>query len=270
MKLKRRQPSKGSHLPIVLTIAGSDSGGGAGIQADLRTFAALGVHGVTAITCITAQNPKRVTSVMPVSAKMIVAQLDALAGELRPTAAKSGMLYSESIVRVVADYWAQMRGIPLIVDPVMVATSGSTLLSVPAVNAIRNHLLPKATLVTPNLDEAELLSGMILRTVEDLRKAARWLYAEFGCAVLAKGGHLKAMSEAIDIFFDGQEELLLSAPFVRGVATHGTGCTYSAAIAANLALGMKLNAAVVKAKSTITKAILNSRGAGHHSVLWPT
>jgi hydroxymethylpyrimidine/phosphomethylpyrimidine kinase len=258
--------SKTINLPVALTIAGSDSGGGAGIQADLKTFAALGVHGVSAITCVTAQNPKRVLGIEACSPAMVRQQLDAVFAELPPAAAKTGMLYSAEIIRVATKF-LRARKIPLVVDPVMVATSGRPLLKRDAVKILRRELLPLATLITPNLPEAELLTGLRLRSVEDMRGAARELHRQFGCAALVKGGHLRGAREAADIFFDGKNELLLTAPFIRGIRTHGTGCTYSAAIVAYLALGSPLPKAVSLAKDYITRAIARSCRAAGHSVL---
>ena len=251
---------------MALTIAGSDSGGGAGIQADLKTFAALGVHGTSAITCITAQNPKRVTGIQPVRADMVRRQIKAVFAELRPDAVKTGMLFSADIIGVVAEFLAGKRP-PLVVDPVMVATSGARLLKPSAIRVLKERLLPLATLVTPNLDEAEILVGRKLRTLSDLRGAAREIHERFGCAALVKGGHLQTLAEAVDVFFDGRELTLLRARRVRGVSTHGTGCTYSAAIAALLALGHPLPRAVELAKHHITRAISHSRKAGRHWVL---
>jgi hydroxymethylpyrimidine kinase/phosphomethylpyrimidine kinase len=258
--------SNNSTLPIALTIAGSDSGGGAGIQADLKTFAALGVHGTCDITCITAQNPKRVLAIEPCSAAIVRKQLEAVFAELPPTAAKTGMLYSAEIIRAVAKFFRSHK-IPLVVDPVMVATSGRRLLRPGAVKILCRELFPLATLVTPNLPEASLLTGRRLNSVEDMRRAARELHRRFGCAVLVKGGHLRGAREAADIFFDGKTELLLTAPFVRGIRTHGTGCTYSAAITAHLAHGFDLPNAVARAKEYITRAIEQSRKAAGHSIL---
>ena len=254
-------------LHVALTIAGSDSGGGAGIQADLKTFAALGVHGTCAITCITAQNPKGVYGIQACSVEIVRRQIKAVFEELHPVAVKTGMLYSAPIIHVVADYFLRRKGAPLVVDPVMVSTSGAQLLKRAAVKALCEELLPLATLITPNLDEAEILVGEKLASVTDLRAAARVLYGRFGCAVLVKGGHLRGLKEAVDIFYDGRQELLLSAPFIRGVSTHGTGCTYSAAIAGYLARGCALARAVERAKNYITQAIARSQAAAGHSVL---
>lgn len=259
--------TKRAVLPIALTIAGSDSGGGAGIQADLKTFTALGVHGTSAITCLTAQNPKGVLGVQATTPVQLRQQLDAVFAELPPKAAKTGMLYSTALIRVVVETFRRAKALRLIVDPVMVATSGARLLQPSAIRALGDDLLPLATLVTPNLDEAELLLGVKIRDEEDLRQAARSLVKRFGCAALVKGGHLRGTREAVDIFNDGRTELLLTAPFVRGVSTHGTGCTYSAAIAAACARGMALPEAVQLGKQFITAAIADSQRIGRHFVL---
>lgn len=259
--------SKRPRLPIALSIAGSDSGGGAGIQADLKTFAALGVHGASVITCLTAQNPRGVLGVQLATPKIVRRQLEAIYRELPPTACKTGMLYSAEIIRVIVEFFSRKNLLPLIVDPVMVATSGACLLRPSAVKTVCDRLLPLATLVTPNLDEAELLLSIKIRDEEGLRAAARQIVTRFGCAALVKGGHLRGTREAVDIFNDGKTELLLTAPFVRGVSTHGTGCTYSAAIAAHCARGLALARAVQEAKKFITQAIAESRRVGRHFVL---
>lgn len=258
---------KRSALPIALTIAGSDSGGGAGIQADLKTFTALGCHGTTAITCITAQNPKAVTGIQPIRPDLVRKQIEAVFAELPPRAVKTGMLFSSEIINAVAEFFASGKRPPLVVDPVMVATSGAVLLKPSAIRALKERLLPRATLVTPNLDETRLLLGRKLRTLEDLLDAAEELHAKFGCAALVKGGHLKLGAEAVDVLFDGKRFTVLKARRVAGVSTHGTGCTYSAAIAAYLAQGRKLSPAVVAAKQFITQAIRLSYRAGKHPVL---
>jgi len=247
--------SKRQKLPVALTIAGSDSGGGAGVQADLKTFAALGVHGTSAITCITAQNPKEIRGLQASRSPIVRQQIEAVFAELPPRAVKTGMLFSTGIIRVVINLFKGHQGPPLIVDPVMVATSGARLLKPSALKLLQRELLPIATLVTPNADETEILTRKKMRTVEDLRWAAREIKSQYGCAALIKGGHLKGLREAIDIFYDGKTELLLSAPFIPGVSTHGTGCTYSAAIAGYLALGCDLLHAVELSKNYITQAI---------------
>jgi len=258
---------KRTQLPIALTIAGSDSGGGAGIQADLKTFASLGVHGTSAITCITAQNPKGVIGIQACRPEIVRQQIEAVFAELPPAAVKTGMLYSAEIIRVVVRWFNHGKRPALVVDPVMVATSGARLLKPSAIELLKRELLPLAAVVTPNLDEAEILVGEKLRSVEDLRAAARALQRRFGCAALVKGGHLRGLKEAVDIFYDGRQELLLSAPFVRGVSTHGTGCTYSAAMAGYLARGRSLSQSVQMAKEYITQAIAQSQTAAGHSLL---
>lgn len=274
--------SKIAQRPAALTIAGSDSGGGAGIQADLKTFAAFGIHGVSAITCLTAQNPKRVLAVEPCPPIMLQRQIEAVFAELRPGAAKTGMLFTAENIHVVAKFFgarAARPRVPLVVDPVIVSTSGTILLKPPAIKILKEQLLPRATLVTPNLHEAEVLLGEKIASVENMRRAARKIHACFGCAALIKGGHLTAarerfsreggrgLREAVDIFFDGRVELLLTAPFIKGIRTHGTGCTYSAAITAALTTGRHLPQAVGLAKNYITRAIAHSyRVAGHFAL----
>ncbi len=284
--------TKRKQRPVALTIAGSDSGGGAGIQADLKTFAALGVHGASAIACLTAQNPKRVLGVEACSPKILRQQIEAVFEELPPCAVKTGMLFSAENISAVADFLARQklvgrassraatmssrngsrgrsphREIPVIVDPVMVSTSGARLLRPNAVKTLREKLLPLATLVTPNLDETEILTGHQPASIEEMREAAREIHSRFGCAALVKGGHLRGGSDAVDIFFDGKTELLLTAPFVKGVSTHGTGCTYSAAICAALALDETLPQAVQTGKKFITRAISESYRVGKHFAL---
>ncbi len=259
-----------SHLkkiPCALTIGGSDSGGGAGIQADLKVFAAYGVHGASAITCITAQNPRAVTGFQPAGPGIVRAQIMAVESELRPAAVKTGMLYSKrAILEVMTWRRSGSSELPLVVDPVMIATSGAKLLR-PSAYLPMLELFRLSTLVMPNVPEAEFIVGMPLGDVENLRSAARLIHRQFGCAALVKGGHLKGLREAVDVFCDGKVELLLTAPYVRGVSTHGTGCTYSAAVTAGLALGLSLEKSVVRAKEFISNAISQSRGVARHSVL---
>lgn len=258
-------------LPVALTIAGSDSGGGAGIQADLKTFAAFGVHGTSAIACLTAQNPRRVLLVAPCSPRLLRRQIEAVFEELPPRAVKTGMLGSAANLRVVADFFrARLARSPvaLVVDPVMVSTSGTVLLPPAARKLMASQLLPLATLITPNLDEVAVLLGQRPRSSDEMRAAARKLQYRYGCAVLVKGGHLKGAT-AGDIFFDGRLELELSAPRISGVRTHGTGCTYSAAICAALALRRDLPAAVRMGKQFITAAIAGSYRVGRHFALGP-
>lgn len=251
-----------------LTIAGSDSGGGAGIQADLKAFAALGVHGTSVLTCVTAQHPGAVLGVHAVPPASVAQQLKAVSEGFAPGAVKTGMLFSSAIVERVAEWLGTIPGVPVVVDPVMVATSGARLLKPAAIRALTGRLLPLATLATPNVDEASVLTGVIIREPEDLRQAARVIHERFGCAALIKGGHLEG-AEAIDVFWDGREEWLLSSPRVHGVSSHGTGCTYAAAIAGYLALGCRLFHAVEMGKTFVSQAIAQSVRVGPHAVLNP-
>ncbi len=243
--------SEGKKIPVAVTIAGSDSGGGAGIQADLETFAALGVHGTSAITCLTAQNPKKVWAIEAVRPEMVEKQLKAIFAYFQPGAAKTGMLFSAEIIRVVAKFFADKR-IPLIVDPVMIASSGTRLLEKSAMHALQKNLLPLATLVTPNLDEAEILLGKKISSREELQAAAKDIYERFGCPALVKGGHLPG-AQAVDFFYDGKMELELRAKFITGISMHGSGCTHSAAITGYFALGHDLPAAISLTKKFITR-----------------
>lgn len=258
---------KAANLPVALTIAGSDSGGGAGIQADLKTFTALGCHGTTALTCVTAQNPRAVTGIQPIRADIVRKQLEAVFAELPPRAVKTGMLFSTELINTVAGFFPTRKQPPLVVDPVMVATSGAILLKPSAIRALKERLLPRATLVTPNLDETELLLGRKLTTLEALLDAALELHATYGCAALVKGGHLKLGDEAVDVFFDGKRFTVLKARRIKGISTHGTGCTYAAAITAYLAQGERITAAVQRAKEFVTRAIRLSYHAAKHPVL---
>jgi hydroxymethylpyrimidine kinase/phosphomethylpyrimidine kinase len=252
--------------PAALTIAGSDSSGGAGLQADLRTLARLGVHGASVVTCVTAQNPVAVTAIHPTPAKVVAAQLDSVFGSLPIRAVKTGMLYSRPIIDAVADHLAKCKRLSLVVDPVMLSSSGTPLLKLSAAAALAKRLLPLAKLVTPNLDEAAALAKRRVREPEEMRDAARAIHEQFGCAVLVKGGHMKT-TEAIDLFYDGREEFLLSAPRVRGVSPPGTGCTYSAAITAFLAKGEPLPRAVELAKQHVAEAFSAVFRVGKHRFL---
>jgi hydroxymethylpyrimidine/phosphomethylpyrimidine kinase len=194
-------------------------------------------------------------------------QIEAVFAELPPAAAKTGMLYSEEIIRVVIACFRPRSRPPLVVDPVMISTSGARLLKSSAINLLKRQLLPLATLVTPNLPEAEALIDRRLKSIDDLRAAARELFERFGCAALVKGGHLRDSRNAVDIFFDGRRELVLKSKFIKRVSTHGTGCTFSAAIAAQLARGQSLARAVMSAKEHITEAIRQHQRIGGHTVL---
>ena len=241
--------------PVVLTIAGSDSCGGAGIQADLRVFAALGVRGVSVVTAVTAQSPKIVRAVEGVKVEMVREQLAAVFEGNKPKAAKTGMLLTARNVEVVAERFANRR-LPLVVDPVMLSTSGAVLLRPSAVKVLQKKLLPVAKLVTPNVPEAEALTGLRIREPEGLRTAARALFEKYGCAVPVKGGHLRGLNEAVDVLFDGREEWLFSLPRVKGRGMHGTGCVYSAAITAGLVKGLSLPKSVEQGKEFVTREML--------------
>jgi hydroxymethylpyrimidine/phosphomethylpyrimidine kinase len=241
------------------------------VQADLKTFAAFGVHGASAITCLTAQNPRRVLGVETCSPGMLRLQIKAVFEELAPGAVKTGMLYSAENISEVVKFFSGLesgiRNLKLVVDPVFISTSGTRLLKPDALKVLKQKLLPLATLVTPNLDEAELLAEQTIRSPEAMRAAAKKIRSRFGCAVLLKGGHLKNCRAAVDVYFDGKTELLLTAPFVKNISTHGTGCTYSAAICAALALGHDLPRSVEIGKKFITQAISESYKVGRHFAL---
>lgn len=258
-------------MKAALTIAGSDSGGGAGIQADLRTFAAHGLHGASAITAVTAQNTVAVVDYVDLEPRMVVAQIDAVASDIPLAAVKTGMLANRAIVEAVAEAVARLRLPHLVVDPVMVAKSGDRLLDSAAEAAYRERLFPLAEVVTPNLAEAEALLARPVRTLEAMRQAARDLHALGPRSVLVKGGHLEG--EPVDVFFDGQRIEELRAPRIETRNTHGTGCTLSAAIAARLALGDDLRTAVQGAKAYLTEALRGAytlgRGAGPVDHLHP-
>ena len=253
-------------MQTALTIAGSDSGGGAGIQADLKTFAAHGVFGTCAVTAVTAQNTLGVTLVEVLSPAMVAAQIDAVAPDLHPAATKLGMLAGADIVRTAAEAIVRHRLSNVVVDTVMVAKGGSRLISDDAVAAMRDALLPLADLVTPNLPEAEVLSGLRIRTIEDMRRAAQQIAALGAKAVLLKGGHLPG--DATDVLWSNDRMIEITERRVDTRHTHGTGCTFSAAIAAYLARGEALERAVSLAKEYITGAIRAGFviGAGHSPV----
>jgi hydroxymethylpyrimidine/phosphomethylpyrimidine kinase len=258
------------HLPsmtdasrtIVLTIAGSDSGGGAGIQADLKTFARFGVYGTSVITAVTAQNTIGVRAWERVSPALVRAQIDAVAEDLRPAAIKSGMLGDTDVVRAVADGVRRHALSPYVLDPVMAATSGDALLTPDAIAAIMDELFPLATLVTPNLDEVGLLLGERPTDVDAMERAARAIVKSHGArATLVKGGHLGS-DELVDVLFDGTRVRRFSHARVATTSTHGTGCTLSAAIAAAMALAVPLENAVELGLEYVHRAIASAPGLG--------
>jgi len=248
-------------VPVAITIAGSDSGGGAGIQADLKTFAALGVHGTTAITCVTAQNTYSVTAIECVKPEIVREQIRQVAEDIGIDAGKTGMLYTEEIIRAVSEEISKYN-FPLIVDPVMVAKSGAPLLKPEAEDALKEHLLPLATVVTPNRFEAERLIGREVRSIEDAEKAAEEICSMGPRAVVIKGGHLDISGEAIDILYYAGEHKHFRAPRLAEKTTHGTGCSFSAAIAAFIARGEDIPSAVKHAKDFIIDAIKFGIGIG--------
>jgi len=248
-------------VPVALTIAGSDSGGGAGIQADLKTFAALGVHGTSAITAITAQNTLGVTDVFELPPDIVVAQIDAVVTDLGVAAAKTGMLSSVRIIEAVAAAIERHGLSLLVVDPVMVAKGGAHLLREDAVGALRDALIPLAAVITPNLPEAEVLLGHPITTLDERRAAAEELVRMGARAAVVKGGH--AEGDATDVYADAGQLFELSASRIETRNTHGSGCTFSAAIASYLAMGLSTPDAVRRAKAFITSAIEFALDVGH-------
>ena len=249
-----------SPVPRAMTIAGSDSGGGAGIQADLKTFAALGVYGTSVLTAITAQNTVGVTGIHEVPVDIVAAQIEAVITDIGADAVKTGMLSSSDIIETVARELAHFRVDRLVIDPVMVAKSGDLLLREEAVNALRTKLLPLATVVTPNIPEAETLAAMRIQSREDARRAAEVIFGMGARAVVVKGGHLEG--PPVDLFYDGGEFREFSAPRIDTANTHGTGCTFASAVAAGLAKGMEVVDAVAAAKEYVTEAIRHSSDLG--------
>jgi hydroxymethylpyrimidine/phosphomethylpyrimidine kinase len=248
-------------LKIALTIAGSDSGGGAGIQADLKTFHQFGVHGTSVIVALTAQNTQEVRAVHPVPPGFIRQQLDMLAEDLPPNALKTGMLGDAATVAVVVASIRERRWAPLVVDPVMVSSSGARLLDASAEDRVRDELLPLAALVTPNLDEAEVLTGLEVRTPEAMQRAGEALLQLGAGAALVKGGHLDG-NQLTDLLVTPDGTHRFDRPRLATRSTHGTGCTLSAAVTAGLALGHGLEAAVEDALTFVSRAIADAPGLG--------
>ena len=246
--------------PCCLTIAGSDSGGNAGVQADLRAFHAYGLHGCTVFAALTAQNPFGVSAIHPVPADFVAAQLDAVLGVYAIAALKTGMLADIAAIDVIADRLAAHPEIAKVIDPVMVATSGAKLIADEAVGVLKAKLLPLATVITPNIPEAEVLTGMRIACRAEVREAAKRLQGEYGCAVLVKGGHAVGdLAATEDTLFDGTAFSSATMPWIADpVSTHGTGCSLAAALAAELALGRDLRAAVEGAKGYVHQAIATS------------
>lgn len=248
-----------SKIPVALTVAGSDSSAGAGIQADLKTFSALGVYGLTAVTCVVAETPGHVSKIEPVSVELVRDQVEVLLRGFPVAAIKTGLLFSASLIAEIARVLRAHRSTPLVIDPVMVASSGDALLQDAAIQTYERDLFPLAALLTPNLGETGRLIGKRITDLAAMREAGKILLEKYGVPVLLKGGHL-AGNDAIDLLFLKGNVVEFSAPFSRGIATHGTGCTYSAAITAGLAGGLPLEEAIRRAKKFVTAAI-----AQHHA-----
>ena len=240
-------------MKTALTIAGSDSSGGAGIQADIKTMTANGVYAMSAITALTAQNTTGVQGIFEVPESFLAMQIDSIFTDIRPDAVKIGMVSSVGLIEVIAERLRFYEAGNIVVDPVMVATSGAKLLSDNAVDALKSLLLPLAAVLTPNIPEAEVLSGKQIRTEKDMEDAAKSIGQKYGCAVLCKGGH--NVNDANDLLFDGEELRWFYGKRINNPNTHGTGCTLSSAIAANLAKGRDLPTAVEQAKAYISGAL---------------
>jgi hydroxymethylpyrimidine/phosphomethylpyrimidine kinase len=252
-----------ARVPVALTIAGSDSSGGAGIQADLKTFHALGVYGMSAVTALTAQSTQGVSGIVAIDAAFVAEQIDATVRDIPPDAVKTGMLANGAVVEAVAEAVDRHRFPALVVDPVIVATTGALLLDPSGIEGIRALLVPRATIVTPNAPEAAELLGMEVRTPADQEEAARALVVDLGAAaVLIKGGHLEG-HEVVDVYFDGDRLEAFRDPRIVTTSTHGSGCALASAIAAHLARGATLLDAVRDARAWVRRGIERAPGLGH-------
>ena len=240
-------------MKTALTIAGSDSSGGAGIQADSKTMTANGVYAMSAITALTAQNTTGVYGILEVTPEFLANQLDCIFTDIRPDAVKTGMVSSSALIEVIAQKLTQYKAKNLVIDPVMVATSGAKLISDEAIETLKGKLLGLATLITPNIPETQVLSGMDIRTAEDMERAAKAIYEAYGCAVLCKGGH--QLNDANDLLYSKEGARWYHGRRIANPNTHGTGCTLSSAIASNLAKGYSLDEAVERAKAYISGAL---------------
>jgi hydroxymethylpyrimidine/phosphomethylpyrimidine kinase len=245
----------GSQIPIAMTIAGSDSGGGAGIQADLRTFAFHLVHGTSVLTCVTAQNTQGVTRVDALSVESVTAQFETVMIDMRIGAIKTGMLLNQEIIKTVAKKLVAFGFGNVVVDPVMVSRTGAQLIDDDAVKTMGEMLIPLAAIATPNRYEAQILAGMEIHTLEDMQAAAQRIYKLGARSVLVKGGGMSGDLKAVDVWFDGDRLEVLRTEVIETIHTHGTGCTLSAAIAANLALGKSRFQSVMDAKNYVTEAL---------------
>lgn len=250
-------------MRTALSIAGSDSSGGAGIQADIKTMTMNGVYAMSAITALTAQNTLGVTEIFPVPPEFLAAQINAVFEDIRPDAVKIGMVASTELIHVIAERLRHYRAENIVADPVMVATSGSRLMQTEAVSVLVEKLLPLATLVTPNIPEAEVLSGRTIESKEDMLCAAKYIGETYGCAVLLKGGH--SINDANDLLYANEECRWFEGKRINNPNTHGTGCTLSSAIAANLAKGFSLEDSVQRAKDYISGALADMLDLGQGS-----
>ena len=237
-----------------LTIAGSDSCGGAGIQADIKTMTMNGVYAMSAITALTAQNTTGVTGILEASPEFLRKQLDAVFEDIFPDAVKIGMVSSSELIGVIADCLTEYKAVNIVVDPVMVATSGARLIEDTAIDTLKARLLPLATVITPNIPEAEVLSGMEIKNEKDMEAAARFIYEKYHCAVLLKGGH--QINDADDFLYSDSGERWFRGKRIDNPNTHGTGCTLSSAIASNLAKGFDIEESVERAKKYISGALV--------------
>ena len=250
-------------MKTALTIAGSDSCGGAGIQADIKTMTLNGVYAMSAVTALTAQNTLGVSAILEADADFLQKQIDAVFEDIRPDAVKIGMVSSEALIGAIADRLTFYKAVNIVCDPVMVATSGAKLISDSAIDALRSRLLPIADLITPNIPEAQVLSGMSITNADDMEKAAGKIGDLYGCAVLLKGGH--SINDANDILYADDKITLFKGRRIDNPNTHGTGCTLSSAIAANLAKGYTLIESVRRAKEYISGALEAMLDLGHGS-----
>ena len=260
---RRKTGGERDKMRTALTIAGSDSSGGAGIQADIKTMTANGVYAMSAVTALTAQNTTGVTGIMEVTPAFLAEQLDCIFTDIFPDAVKTGMVSSSGLIRTIAAKLKEYDAHNLVIDPVMVATSGARLISEEAVDTLKKELLPLATVITPNIPEAEVLSGLAIASAEDMVTAARRIHEIYGIAVLLKGGH--NLNDANDLLFDGEEAVWFNGKRIDNPNTHGTGCTLSSAIASNLAKGRDLRTSVQAAKNYISGALAAGLDLGRGS-----
>ena len=250
-------------MKTALTIAGSDSSGGAGIQADIKTMTANGVYAMSAITALTAQNTTGVYGILESTPEFLANQLDCIFTDIRPDAVKTGMVSSSALIEVIADKLKEYKAENIVVDPVMVATSGARLIGEEAVGTLKQRLLPMATVLTPNIPEAEVLSGMDVRTAEDMERAAALIGDTYGCAVLVKGGH--QLNDANDLLYRNGRFKWFLGTRIHNPNTHGTGCTLSSAIASNLAKGRDMETSVEMAKRYLSLALSDMLDLGRGS-----